>query len=139
MRVVLDTNTIVSALFWQGPPRQVLELARTETIQIFTSPVLQAELEEVLHRPKFAERLVRANLAVDEILAGVSALCTVIPAQDLAAPASTDPDDDAVLACALASSAAAIVSGDRHLLTLAAYDGVPILTSAQFLLRLRAG
>jgi len=57
MRVVLDTNTIGSALCWQGPPRQVPELAYIEMIQIFTSPVLQAELEEVLHRPKFADRL----------------------------------------------------------------------------------
>lgn len=117
----------------------MLELARTETIQIFTSPVLQAELEAVLHRPKYAERLAKAQLTVDELLAGLSALSVVVHAPGLTAPAPPDPDDDAVLACALACAAAAIVSGDRHLLALAAYDGIPILTSAEFLLRLRAG
>ena len=50
MRVVVDTNTIVSGLFWHGAPRRVLDAARTGRIQLFTSPVLLAELEDVLSR-----------------------------------------------------------------------------------------
>jgi predicted nucleic acid-binding protein len=54
----------------------------------------------------------------------------------LPAPVSIDPDDDAVLACAVAAKADAIVSGDRHLLSLGSYDGIPIMTAADLLAQL---
>lgn len=60
-------------------------------------------------------------------------LCTVIDAPSLPHPAAADPDDDAVLACAVAVNADAIVSGDRHLLDLSTYAGMPILDVNQFL------
>src|SRR6266571_5322928 len=56
VHVVADTNTVVSGLLWYGPPRQVLDAARTGTITLSTSAPLLAELAEVLQRPKFAQR-----------------------------------------------------------------------------------
>ena len=56
-RVVADTNTVVSAFLWGGPPKSVLDAAREQRIQLFASPTLLAELEEVLGRDKFAERI----------------------------------------------------------------------------------
>lgn len=50
MRVVADTNTVVSGLLWRGAPWVVLELAHRGEIELFTSLVLWAELEDVLHR-----------------------------------------------------------------------------------------
>lgn len=55
----------------------------------------------------------------------------------LASPVSRDPDDDAVLACALAAKADLIVSGDQDLLVLQAFEGIPIVTAAQALERLK--
>ena len=51
MNIVLDTNTVISGLFWKGAPRQVLDLARSGTFTLFTSPDLLAELGKVLERP----------------------------------------------------------------------------------------
>jgi len=62
VHVVADTNTVISGLLWHGPPRQVLDAARTGTLALSTSAALLAELAEVLQRPKFAERLARANV-----------------------------------------------------------------------------
>ena len=60
MNVVPDTNTVVSGLLWQGAPRDVLALARAGEISLFTSPLLLAELRDVLKRPKFVTRLKKA-------------------------------------------------------------------------------
>ncbi len=66
MKVVLDTNTVISGLFWKGAPRQILDLARSGYISLFTSPELLAELEDVLARKKFAARLSAAQTTTRE-------------------------------------------------------------------------
>lgn len=103
---------------------------------MYTSAVLLAELREVLHRPKFAERLKRARVQSQDVLLGFTALATVVEPADIAPVVTTDPDDDAVLACAVAAQAHAIVSGDRDLLRLKKYADIPILTAPELLNRL---
>ena len=56
MRIVADTNTVLSGLLWQGPPRRLLDLARERKVSLYTSVTLLAELAEVIARDKFAER-----------------------------------------------------------------------------------
>jgi uncharacterized protein len=65
MRVVLDTNIVVSALLWHGPPRQVLDAARAAAVTPFTPAMLLAELQDVLGRPEFADRLVQAGVTAE--------------------------------------------------------------------------
>ncbi len=57
MRVVADTNIVVSGLLWRGNPRRVLDAAREAAIELFTSAILLTELEDVLGRERFAKRL----------------------------------------------------------------------------------
>lgn len=57
MRIVADTNTVLSGLLWHGPPRRLLELARQRTVTLCTSPALLAELAEVIARDKFAHQV----------------------------------------------------------------------------------
>ncbi|MEJ2669615.1 MAG: putative toxin-antitoxin system toxin component, PIN family [Gammaproteobacteria bacterium] len=53
VRLVLDTNIVVSALLWAGVPRRLLELGRDNTVTLFSSPALLDELADVLARKKF--------------------------------------------------------------------------------------
>ncbi|MDE3091200.1 MAG: putative toxin-antitoxin system toxin component, PIN family [Chloroflexota bacterium] len=133
MRVVADTNTVLSGLLWQGAPRQVLDAARAGTITLYTSAVLLAELKDVLNRPKFAERLKLARVQAKDLILGFTALATIVEPADIAPAVAADPDDDAVLACALAAQAHAIVSGDSDLLRLKKYVDIPILTAPELL------
>ena len=133
MKLVLDTNTVISGLLWHGAPRQVLDLARSGSISLFTSPKLLAELEDVLGRKKFAARLRAAQVTVDELVFGYAALATTIRAPNIEPVILADPDDDGVLACALAAKAEIIASGDSHLLGLKEYQGIRILTVNQVL------
>ena len=98
MRVVADTNIVVSGLLWRGNPRRVLDAARDSIIELFTSTNLLEELEDVLGRKQFATRLEAANVTVSELVLGYSSLAALIEAAVIEPVILADPDDDAVLA-----------------------------------------
>ncbi len=132
MRLITDTNVVVSGLLWLGNPGRLLEAAAFGRVTLYTSPVLLAELTATLNTPKLARVIVRSGLTADELLGRY--LNVVIVVQPAAVPriVPKDADDDHVLACALAAGAELIVSGDKHLLDLGGqYQGMPIVTPAQ--------
>ena len=116
--------------------RQGLEAARTGTLQLYTTSSLLAEIQDVLQRPKFAHRLSLASVTSRNLVMGYAALARLIEPAVIEPVILPDPDDDAVLACAVAARAEAIVTGDAHLLNLKQYEGIPILTAAQLLTRI---
>jgi putative PIN family toxin of toxin-antitoxin system len=93
MRGVADTNIIVSGLLWHGPPRAVLDAAQAGDVTLFTSGALLAELQDVLARPKFSQRLEHAGVTMDELVMGYAALATAVrPIAPFAdGPASLSP------------------------------------------------
>jgi putative PIN family toxin of toxin-antitoxin system len=133
MRVVADTNIVISGLLWHGLPRLLLDKARTQELELFTSVILLAELEDVLRRRKLARRLMLAGVELKDLVLGYAALATVVQPDASPPVIADDPDDDAVLACAVAAHADAIVTGDSHLLDLGQYQRIPVLTVAQLL------
>ena len=133
MKIVLDTNTVISGLLWKGAPRQILDLARSGSLTLFTSPELLAELANVLERKKFSARLALAETNVDVLVYGYAALAKTIRPAKIKPMIKADPDDDKVLACAKAAKAEVITSGDDHLLNLKEYEGIRILTVNQLL------
>ena len=137
MRVVLDTNVIVSGLLWGGPPRRWLDFARQNTIALYTSAVLLAELAEVLAREKFTVPLVAHGLTPNGILRGYAALAQTVAAPLIARTVPADADDDAVIACALAAKANLIVTGDRDLLVLHPFGEIAILNPTAALQRIQ--
>ena len=62
MRIVADTNTVVSGLLWRGKQRRILDAARDGIVELCISDALLYELEDVLSRPKFSKRLVDASI-----------------------------------------------------------------------------
>ena len=132
MRVVLDTNLLVSGVIFRGLPRQLLEAARSGQFELCTSEVLLAELLDVLARPKFAQPLAQAGQTPQGIVDELRRLAIMVTPAHVRRVVPTDPDDDHVLAAALYGGADLIVSGDRHdLLPLANYEGMAIITARQ--------
>ena len=130
MRLVADTNVVVSALLWGGPPQAILTAARDRRIGIYTSAALFAELEEVLGRAKMERRFAAIGRTPAHLLDRYLALTRFVIAAPLAEAVSRDPDDDQVIACALAARANLIVSGDRDLLDLGHAHGIPIVDAS---------
>lgn len=136
MRAVIDTNVLVSGLLWHGAPHALLAHARAGRLGWISSPALLAELESVIGRAKFDAILARSATSREHTLAEVRQLAEVIEPPPLAVPVCRDPDDDAVLALAVAAQADMIVSGDEDLLALNRYQGIPIVAPAQALQRI---
>jgi putative PIN family toxin of toxin-antitoxin system len=137
VRAAVDTNVLLSGLFWRGAPHALLEQARGGGLTLISSPSLLAEFAEVLSRPKFRAILDRSNTDPEQTLAALRRLVEIIDPPPLPAPVSRDPSDDAVLALATASQADLIVSGDADLLTLGSYAGIPIIDPAEAILRIQ--
>ena len=137
MRVVADTNVVLSGLLWHGPSRELLDLTRHGTVELFTSGTLLAELEEILQREKFLKRLAVAQIPPHDLVTGYAALATVVQPAQIAPVVLRDPDDDAVIACAVAAGATIIVSGDNDLLALKKHQQIEIVSVAELVARIR--
>jgi putative PIN family toxin of toxin-antitoxin system len=133
VRLVADTNTVISGLLWHGAPRRLLDAARAGKVSLFTSAALLVELDDTLSRAKFAERLERAGVTRRVLVQGYATLATVVKPAAILPAVLADPDDDAVLACAVVAHAQAVASGDSHLLNLKTYQDIPILTVNELL------
>ena len=131
LRLVLDTNTALSGLLWNGPPERLISVALRQEIALYCSQVLLDELHDVIKREKFVNLLAMRNLDAEDLFNGYAALCRFVEPRQIPRT-SPDPDDDAVLSTALASRAHLIVTGDRkHLLMLNRFEGIPIVTAAR--------
>jgi uncharacterized protein len=132
-RAVIDTNTWISGLIWSGAPRRLIEAVLNGDVLSLTSHSLNLEFARVLGYPRIEKALLKRGLSRDDLAVQFAFLNQMIEVVPLAQRASRDPDDDAVLACALAARADFIVSGDQDLLVLGQWAGIPILSAAQAL------
>lgn len=139
MRIVLDTNVVLSALLWRGTPYRLLETVRLRpSLQLYSSAALLEELADVLTRPSPTKRLALIGKIAREVMADYVAVVEIVAPAALSTPVSRDPDDDQVLACALAAQATLIVSGDDDLLSLQSFQGVPVVTAVEAVRRISA-
>ena len=138
MRLVLDTNVVTSALFWNGTPRWLLQMARDKRIELFTSTPLLAELTNVLWREKFDRKIAAAMFTIDQLVDRYAELAALVRPAPI--PRVTpDPDDDVVLGTALAAKADCVVTGDRTFLAVREYQGVRIVSVAEAAQLIAAG
>jgi uncharacterized protein len=139
VKLVTDTNVVVSGLLWLGTPGRLLEAAATGQVTLYTSPALIAELSATLAYDKLALRVQRSGLTHRELLQRYLNVAILVQPTAVPRVVPNDPDDDHVLACVLAAHANLIVSGDRkHLLLLGSNEGIPIVTPAEVLRRIAA-
>jgi putative PIN family toxin of toxin-antitoxin system len=129
VKIVLDTNVLISAVFFGGLPFQILQSWREGRIELVVSPEILEEYQRV------AEILGKDHPTIDlsPILELVVQNCTLCDAPPLPSPVCEDPDDDKFIASALAGGCAVIVSGDNHLLKLSAYQKIEILKPREFI------
>lgn len=100
MRVVLDTNVVVSGLLWDGNPERPIDVAGDGTLKLVTSEALIAELAGILWRAKFAARPRQKNLSAAQIVARYRELAEIIEPAAVEEARLRDSDDLTVLACA---------------------------------------
>lgn len=126
LRVLADTNVLVSAFIAGGPPSRMIEEAIDGRIELVLATPVLAELERVLTvKLRFGPERVREVKTLLTDLAQ-EILDTPIDAPE---PVTGDPDDDLILACAIHAELKTIVSGDRrHLLPVSEHRSVRIVS-----------
>lgn len=141
LRVVFDTNLFVSSVLVKaGLPAQALDAWRALRFLLLTSPAIMAEIAATLRYDRIRLKYGLTEEDVTALLDLLAADAVLIAGQtDVSGSLPEDPDDEMVLACALEGAADLIVSGDKHLLSLGEFRGIPILTVRQFLDQLPAG
>lgn len=127
VRVVLDTNILTSALVYGGEPEKILRLALKKRIQVITSPILQAELADIIAK-KFPLSLEDMYLLKTEMQKSF-----VLVNPHIALDVARDNDDNRVLEVAIEGDCDFIITGDLDLLELGKYEGIKIITPAYFL------
>ncbi|RLE07912.1 putative toxin-antitoxin system toxin component, PIN family [Candidatus Aerophobetes bacterium] len=129
VKVVVDTNVYISAILFGGNPEKIRRLSKEGRVELLISEAIIAEVAEVLRR-KFNWENWQISQTIDEIR---EIATLVIPRQTLFI-IKKDDNDNRILECAVEGKAQYIVSGDKHhLLPLKEYQGIRILTPAQFL------
>jgi putative PIN family toxin of toxin-antitoxin system len=132
-KVVLDTNTFISGLLWDGNEARIIEKAENKEIKLFISPELIEELEGVLKREKFCKRLEGKEYTVDKAVSKIVLIATLIKPTHKINVIKEDPEDNRVLECAVSAKADVIISGNGHLLDLKDYSGIDIITASEFI------
>ena len=128
MRVVLDTNVLMSGIFFTGAPARILAAWAEDELDLLASVDILAEYRRVGDRLGKRYPLVD----VDRVLDLVIRESRIVEPVPIPADACDDKDDVKFLACALAGNAACIVSGDRALLRASGYEGIEVVTPRDF-------
>ena len=129
MRVVLDTNVLVSALLFGGATGRIVSFWKRCLITALFSKDTFREFSSALRYPKFAltEREIR-GLIEEEVLPFFEA----VKVKEKINSVCNDPDDDKFLSCGIAGAAELIVTGDRHLLAVKEFRSVRIISPSEF-------
>ena len=133
MRAVLDTNVVISAIFFGGMPLKIVRAAFAKKVELVASRAVLREYREVAERlhVQFPSVNYRRPLSILE-----SKLIIVRPVA-LGETVCRDPDDDAIIACALGGKAKVICSGDDDLLALIGFRGLGIMQPSDFCQRMK--
>jgi hypothetical protein len=135
--VVLDTNALVRVALAKSPLARALRFAFEEGVFILlTSDEILLELDRVLHYPRIAVHHALTEDTIQEFESVVRDIAVVVPGLYVVKRVEADPDDDKFLACALEGDADCMVSEDPHLRDLKSYQGIAIVSLAQFSTRL---
>jgi putative PIN family toxin of toxin-antitoxin system len=129
LKVVLDTNVLISGIFFAGSPSKILDEWNKGTIEFVLSPEILREYTRVAG----ILSTIYPKIDINHIINHISSNSEMISTSPLSEQICDDPDDDMFLACALSSKCMIVISGDKHLLKQTGYQKVVVLTPKLFI------
>jgi putative PIN family toxin of toxin-antitoxin system len=126
-RIVADTNVIASGLGWSGPPSAIIDAAVNGRLVLITSRALLGEMRRVLAYPKLAS-VIGDSVGLADLVEAIS----VVVEPRHAVSVVSDEADNRLLEAAAEGEADYVISGDKDLLALGTFEGIPILPPAEF-------
>lgn len=135
IKIVADTNVLVSAFLWQGETAKIFDLVEEGRIVFHLNKRMLNEFKRVLKYPRISKQILKRELSPESIIKSLSKVGILIQDKNKVDAIKADPSDNMILSCALSAKVDFIVSGDKHLLDLKDFQGIPILSPRQFLNR----
>lgn len=135
MKVVFDTNILLSAFLWQKDLKPIYHIIREGKVAPCFTQYTWAEFIRALSYKKFEKQLEKIGIAPEEIIKLLTSRSYFVVSHLQVAEIKEDPSDNFILACALSCQASFIVSGDKHLLKFKKFCGIPIISPREFLKR----
>ena len=132
MKVIIDTNVIISALYFGGKPGVILNAWKNHKFNICINQEILQEYHNTSERLSSKYK----NISQHDVVQFLELLTThthIIPSLNTNIQICEDPNDDKFIYCALASGAKIIISGDRHLLDINGYQNIEILKPLNFI------
>lgn len=140
MKVVLDTNVVVSAfLSSQGTPARLFRQYQQDVFDILVSEPILIEYQKALNYPKVQTYHQMNQAQVATVIEDLRRAAILVTPQIRVNPAVADKDDVKFFACAVAGEATYIVSGDRLVQEVGTYQGIQVLSPSLFLTVLERG
>lgn len=133
MKVVLDTNVLVSGTFWIGKSFEVINSIELKGIKLILSKELIDEYNEVINREEIIDKIENKNLIMNETIKKIISDAEIVEPKEKFDAVKEDPDDNRILECAFERKADFIVSQDSHLLKLKEFQGIRIVSPDDFL------
>ena len=127
MKIVIDTNVVISGIFFGGNPRKILEAVVSHELKASATTEIVSEYQEIVD--EMIQRK-QGHLHNDLLIPFINNLNLIIPGTTT--NICRDPDDNKFLSCAKDSASLFIVSGDKDLLDLQSFEGVQIITAKEF-------
>lgn len=129
MKVVYDTNIIISGLLFSGKQRELLKCVIDHSVQLIISHSIIKEISDVITRSKFKVRRELQVISVAELIE----ISTLVQPSKKVNIVENDPDDNMIIECAIEGNAEFIITGDSDLLKINSYEGIKIIDSNEFL------
>ena len=133
MKVVLDTNVIISGLLWKGNVNEIFKLYLDNKISICSNQSILEEVNKVLQYPRIKKVLDKYEQNPADIFNKFKKITRIYPEITIKNIIKEDPSDDKFIACAISSKSKIIISGDKHLLKLKKFKDIIIFTPTKFL------
>lgn len=133
LKVVLDTNTLISSFFWKGKEFELFKRIEESKVKLFLNKEILEEIEDVLNRPKFKEAIENANTTSDQIMQKVISVSHFVLGPKLNINICRDPKDNKFLECSINGYVDHLVSGDKDLLSLKTYKNIKISRTSEIL------
>jgi uncharacterized protein len=135
MRIVVDTNVLISGTFWTGDSFKILEKVERREITLILSEEIIEEYNRVLNYPEILDKIKDKSLEAKFVLEELIQMSTIVEPKEKIKVMKDDPDDDKFLEAGIEAGVDYIVSQDKHLLRIKEFRGIKIVKPDKFLSR----
>ena len=133
MKIVLDTNVWLSAIFWNGEADKLVKNCINQKIELIISEDILSEIVEVLNKEsKFQKYLKNRKQNIEDLLRTIISISTLIQTKTKLEVVKADPKDNIILEAAIDAKVDYIISYDKHLLNMLEFRMIKILNPTEF-------